>query len=92
MPFGIKILVGALGIGSALMIGTALWSRASEPCTPSTTTTASPTAATAVATGTAAATTTTSTTDPCTSSNSRRGLRSIFNSRSTTGGGTDVGK
>ncbi len=32
------------------------------------------------------------TTVPCTSSSSRRGLRSIFNSRSTTGGGTDVGK
>lgn len=87
MPFGIKILIAALGLGGAVIAGTALWSN-TEPCETKTET------ATSIATAADTAVTSATATNPCnnSSSRSRRGLRNIFNSRSTTGGGTDVGK
>ncbi len=88
MPFGIKILIAVLGLGVVTILGSTLWGNL-KPCTSSpntATTSVSSTAATA-----AAVPSTSTSTDPCTSSTRSR-LRSIFNSRSTTGGGTDVGK
>lgn len=93
MPFGVKILVGILGIGIVGILGSAAWGKLA-PCTSSTTVTdTANTSNDTILDSTAQATVTTpsTSTDPC-SSSSRRGLRSIFNSRSTTGGGTDVGK